>query len=605
MAAGDIRKVEAENRRLKAELAETHDILRALRRGEVDALVSSESDAVYAVQLIALAVDKAENYLDALALLIRRLCEATHSDYCEAWAVTPNRRSLQSVPAWCGAADAIRLHEAAAGAASDPPAALLEVFRSRKPQWLAIEDLQGERALHMRNVGLQSGLVLPLVVDERVLAVMTLWTLERRERDEAIVATGRRILDEAGPFVQRKLEQDARLDLLQSLRGVVRDRSRRVAELSSDLDWKTKERDDAERRARNNQQARLNSEKALHQETALLQSVLDGMMDGVIMTDAAGKVTRFNAAAERLLGKAPGGVPLEHWPKFYGLYRTQNGAPLPAPEMPLAQAVRGERTDRVEIFVSNDACGGRTLEVSASPVHEAENSAPYGAVMLLHDVTEQRRTESMRRIGMITERDALVRQVHHNVKNSLAGIIALVQQYAHEHPEMKALIQDVECQLSTIATVHGMEAQGGRGILLGKLVESLSDNVHALYGASMKMGQDDDKVWQLRLLESESVPLALALNELLVNACKHGNRGSLEFSAAREGQELVIKITNNASQDARLPGGNGGGGNGSGLGIELVRSLLPHDKARLDFQRSGVRVEAILRLGPGVFEAFA
>jgi two-component sensor histidine kinase len=603
-------KLAEENRRLAAELAEAQDILRALRKGEVDALVGSDSDSIYAVQLIALAVDKAETYIDALALLMGRVCEAIGGDYCEAWAVGPNRRSLRRTPAWCGTgADAVRVHEAMTEAPADPPAPLLEVFRSGKPQWLAIESMEGAYAETMRNCGLQSGLVLPLVVDERVLAVLTLWNQEQCNPDEQIIERSRRILDEAGRFVLRKLEQEGNQEMLQALRGVVHDRSRRLAELSTELEWKKRKYDEAEERLNTSQHARLITERALHQQTVLLQAVFDDMMDGVIVTDPLGTVLQFNPAAKSLLGKAPADTPLERWPEFYGLYRAQNGALLRASEMPLAKAVRGEKTARMEIFVRNEACReGRILEVSASPVHDAESSISYGAVSLLHDVTEQRHGESARRRSLVEQRDALVRQVHHNVKNSLAGATALVQQHAREHPELKSLAQNVEAQLSTIAAMHGIEALGGRGIELGNLVRSLNSNVHSLFGTSVKMDRVDDGVWRLRLQEAESVPLALALNELLVNACKHGSNGSLEFSAARDGEELVITISNSAGQNARPPfdAAAGGNGNGSGgLGISLVRALLPHDRAHLHYQQSGTRVEAILRLASDVFQPAA
>jgi two-component system, sensor histidine kinase PdtaS len=305
-----------------------------------------------------------------------------------------------------------------------------------------------------------------------------------------------------------------------------------------------------------------------------------------------------------LLGSAPD-APLERWPEIYGLYRAQDGAILAASEMPLIQALRGERTIHMEMFISNKASKDRNVEVSASPVRSVDGSAAFGAVMLLHDVTERRRGESMRRVELVRQREALVRQVHHNVKNSLAGIVALVQQHALEHPEMKELTENVEARLAAIAIVHGMQARDGSGIVFGSLVNSLKDNIRTLFGASMNMDAGEDGVWGLKLSESESVPLALALSELLVNACKHGNRRTLDFSAAREGGDLVIKIANNATQDIRSLGRGSEGGNGHGLGIDLVRSLLPRDKARLDYKQTGARVEAILRLAPAIFQPSA
>ena len=582
-------RLAAENWRLTAELAETRDILRALRNGEVDALVGAEYDSIYVIQLIALAVDKAETYVDALALLMGKLCDATRSDYCEAWAVTPNRRSLQRTPVWCGSGgDAVRTNESRPGPDADPPAVLLDVFRTRIPQVVAIDGVRGGYAEKLRATGLQSGLLLPLVVDDRTLAVLALWNQERREHDEVVIERSRRILGESGRFVQRKLEQESRQETLHALRGVVRDRSRRLVELSVELDSKSRQHDEVD--------------QALHRQTAMLQAVLDGMTDGVIVTDPAGRVLQFNPAARELLGKAPSDTPLDRWPDYYGFYRAQNGTPLRASEMPLAKALTGDRTERMEIFVRNEVCReGRTLEISASPVRDARTTACYGSVALLHDVTEQRRGESLRRRNLVEQRDALVRQVHHNVKNSLAGIIELVQQHAREHPEISALVQNVEAQLAAIATVHGIEALGGSGVQFGNLIDSLKENVHSLFGATVNMRLGNDDVWRLRLQESESVPLALALNELMVNACKHGKGGSFEFSAAREGQDLVVTIANSARRNARPPRALDGT-NGHGLGIALVRSLLPHDKARLHYQHSDARVEAILRLAPDVFQ---
>src|SRR5262245_44362929 len=120
-ADSKLQKLTEENRRLAAKLAEASEILRALRSGEVDALVSLGNDAVYAVQLIALAVDQAETYIESLSLLLERVCHATGWVYGEAWATSENRRALQRTPVWHGAnADAIRVREAIAGVSTNP-----------------------------------------------------------------------------------------------------------------------------------------------------------------------------------------------------------------------------------------------------------------------------------------------------------------------------------------------------------------------------------------------------------------------------------------------------------------------------------------------------
>src|SRR5262249_19570386 len=168
-----------ENRRLAAEVAETREILRALRSGEVDALVGSGNDAVYAVQLIALAIDRAETYLDSLVLLLDRLCRGLGWVYGEAWTAAENGWSLQPTTAWCGTdSDAVRLHESMA-LLPVPTAdeSLLQALRSGEPKSLRIDDLRpGDMRDAMRRCGLQTGLALPVMIaGGKVTAVLWVW----------------------------------------------------------------------------------------------------------------------------------------------------------------------------------------------------------------------------------------------------------------------------------------------------------------------------------------------------------------------------------------------------------------------------------------------
>jgi two-component sensor histidine kinase len=116
------------------------------------------------------------------------------------------------------------------------------------------------------------------------------------------------------------------------------------------------------------------------------------------------------------------------------------------------------------------------------------------------------------------------------------------------------------------------------------------------------VGYGEGHLGNLLLREAESVPLALALalNELLLNAHKHGTGGPLEIRALREGQGVIVEIENQVGPDARVPNLRAAADNGGGLG--LVRALLPHEKASLDFERSAGRVSAIVHLPREVFD---
>jgi len=240
------------------------------------------------------------------------------------------------------------------------------------------------------------------------------------------------------------------------------------------------------------------------------------------------------------------------------------------------------------------------IQMSARPLH-VDGGAPVGAVAVFEDVTLRKRIDEDRLQRVLAQRDALLREVHHRIKNNLAAVSELLLHHTREHPEFRKVVDQVQPQLRAIATVHGLKAGTDGVVHLGPLITSVSDSVASLYGVKVGVSLADG-IRALRLQEEESVPLALVLNELLVNAHKHGGQEPVAIDASREGDGVAIKVSNEVGRDATTPG-NGAAGNGKG--IPLVRALLPHGRATLDFENTAGRLTAIVRLAGNVFTADA
>ncbi|MCC2671570.1 MAG: multi-sensor hybrid histidine kinase, partial [Armatimonadetes bacterium] len=118
------------------------------------------------------------------------------------------------------------------------------------------------------------------------------------------------------------------------------------------------------------------AEAALRQEREFLHAVLENAADGIVACDASGRLTHVNWVARTLVGAREG----EQLDAV-----SRHSALVP----PLRKALGGEALWDHETAVWTQAGDKRQLMMSGQPI-QAENGEPTGAVLVIHDVTEQR-----------------------------------------------------------------------------------------------------------------------------------------------------------------------------------------------------------------------
>jgi PAS domain S-box-containing protein len=223
-----------------------------------------------------------------------------------------------------------------------------------------------------------------------------------------------------------------------------------------------------------------------------------------------------------------------------------------------------------------------------------------GQVMLLaSDVTEQRAANEARLREAIAQREVLVREVHHRIKNNLQGVAGLLRQNADRRPEVAGVLIEAVSQVQAIAQVYGLQVGGSLGptaqggpLPVARLVGSIAQSVQRTFGRAIDV-QPGTAAHVLP--EAEAIPLALILNELFTNAVKHGEASPVRCQVLDEGAAVQIRVAG-AGRLAegfdleKVPAGV------SGLG--LVRALLPRRGARLTLAAEGADVVATLRLSP-------
>ena len=246
----------------------------------------------------------------------------------------------------------------------------------------------------------------------------------------------------------------------------------------------------------------------------------------------------------------------------------------------------------------------RIFDARYLPLASVPGEPPDQLLLVATDVTEQRAAQEARLEAAIEQRDMLVKEVHHRIKNNLQGVAGLLEQIAQRKPEVAGAIAEVVGQVHAIAHVYGLQVGESGPLPVVSVVRAITASVQRTFGRaiSFDVAGPEPQAWLLP--EAESIPIALTLNELLTNAVKHSaHEPTAELSCRLTSSDtgVVVSISNAGMLPpgfsiARIRGGM------SGLG--LVRALLPRRNASLRLeQHGGEVVTTVLLQAPGVVRA--
>lgn len=332
------------------------------------------------------------------------------------------------------------------------------------------------------------------------------------------------------------------------------------------------------------------AEARMSQAQASLQRVIEAAPLAITLRDARSlKVLQINRVAARSVGRSPS--------ELVGL----------TPEEIFAPDVAAQRRDDMEQALGSRDVTQREYRTDTDgdvviwdarylPLSTVPGQPPNQLLMVATDVTEQRAAQQAKFDAAITQREMLVKEVHHRIKNNLQGVAGLLQQIAQRKPEVAPAIAEVVGQVQAIAQVYGLQVGVTGPLRVQALVESITNSVQRTFGCQMQLDVrgPQPEVWSLP--EAESIPVALTINELLTNAVKH-SAGLARVSCALEVGEAEVKVTianlgrlPEGFQLSRFPGGV------SGLG--LVRALLPRRSASFTLDQHGDEVRAVITLVP-------
>jgi two-component system, OmpR family, phosphate regulon sensor histidine kinase PhoR len=314
----------------------------------------------------------------------------------------------------------------------------------------------------------------------------------------------------------------------------------------------------------------------LAQNRARMEAILAGMVEGVLVLDAEGRVRLVNEAARRMLGIADAGINR----------RYTDSIRHPDIVAQIGRALRGEAPAGLELTFGRDS--SRVFIARATPAREP---AGAGVVLVLHDITDLRRADQVRR--------DFVGNVSHELRTPLTAIRGYVETLLEESDDeqtrqflqvisrhttrMERLVAD----LLRLARLDArQEVAELAPVPLQPLVDGVVNELAPLIEgrrADVRVSIEDEG----RPFDTDAARLHDVLRNLLENAVSYSPEGgTVSLTARVSGDRAILEVADSGpgippadlqrvferfyrvdKSRVRNPGG-------TGIGLAIVKNLV-------------------------------
>jgi len=213
----------------------------------------------------------------------------------------------------------------------------------------------------------------------------------------------------------------------------------------------------------------------------------------------------------------------------------------------------------------------------------------------------------------VHQKEVLLREVHHRVKNNLQLISSImnIQIRSAVSGEAKDLLKNLQERIMSLATVHrGLyQTSGLADVRARELIPDIVRQIMAISSGPEKPFETVIEIDDLRLVPDQAVPLSLLLTEALANSIKHSGArrslpGTLSVKLKRSGgSDAVLEVVNSVRETdsaATSFGGPERPGSMTGIGSQLITAFVQQLGGRQETDQSedGYFLRVVFNVSP-------
>jgi len=329
---------------------------------------------------------------------------------------------------------------------------------------------------------------------------------------------------------------------------------------------------------------RKRAEIALIESEEEFRAIFDGVVDGIALLDLTGKIVRIN---KRILDVS-GYSEQEIIGSRFQILKMFTPGSLAKMGSLFPKIISGQEISPIEI--TGHAKSGRKYVLELWSSLFKKSGKTIGILAVMRDITNRIEAEEKLKESL-SEKEMLLREIHHRVKNNLQIVTSLLslQSKSVEDENTKDILHEIQGRIYSMATIHEVlyQTEDLAKIEFDDYIQKLTKHLFKSYAIN------PDKIGLKLELENISLSIdsticcGMIINELVSNSLKYA------FPANQQGVIKISAKTTPGDKKVLIVSDNGIGLPSQvclqeldTLGLKLVRILAEQINAELEYDRT-------------------
>jgi len=229
-----------------------------------------------------------------------------------------------------------------------------------------------------------------------------------------------------------------------------------------------------------------------------------------------------------------------------------------------------ESRDRLEIEFRVIHKNGTVVHMYSTPTSYRFRNTLLGYNAIILDITERKRAEEQIKASL-KEKEVLLKEIHHRVKNNFQIIISLINLQSNniKDPILLKMFHDSTNRIRAMALVHEKlyRSEDIAKIDFTSYLRTIAEELHGSYTTTLNSPHLKIEADDINLGIDHAIPCGLIVNELITNALKYA------FPDGGDGNTIAISLRHSGPNDITLMVTDNGIGIPEAINVEDTTSL--------------------------------